>query len=90
MASSGSFVPLATGVTEEGDSPAVFRAHVVKPSADVPFQPISSFLPPPECTSPAAAPKVELERSGRTITRIRITCTCGQVIELNCRYEGQS
>lgn len=88
MSASGSFVPLSLGLPADGEKAAVFRAQVVKNAADVPFQPVASLLPPPTCSSPAAAPKIELERNGRTITRIRIICTCGQVIELECRYES--
>lgn len=88
MPATGSFVPLTLGAAPEGETAAVFRAQVVKKTAEAPFQSLASLLPAPACAAPAAVPKIELERNGRTITRIRITCTCGQVIELDCRYDG--
>jgi hypothetical protein len=33
-----------------------------------------------------AQPVVTLEKDGDRVTRIRIECTCGQVIELDCEY----
>lgn len=31
-------------------------------------------------------PRVELVREGDRVTRIRITCTCGQTVELECTH----
>ena len=31
-------------------------------------------------------PKVTLQKQGEVVTGIRIQCSCGQVIELNCVY----
>jgi len=31
-------------------------------------------------------PKVTLQRQGEVVSAIRIQCSCGQVIELNCVY----
>jgi hypothetical protein len=40
-----------------------------------------------EAASPAAcAPVITLQRNGDTVSRIRVQCSCGQVIELNCVY----
>jgi hypothetical protein len=36
--------------------------------------------------TPQAQPKVHLEREGDRITRIEITCSCGQILELKCQY----
>ena len=33
-----------------------------------------------------AKPSVTLQRNGDIVTGIRIQCTCGQVVELNCVY----
>ncbi|MCX8155503.1 MAG: hypothetical protein N3J91_03455 [Verrucomicrobiae bacterium] len=90
MAAPGSFIPLTLGTQAEAEKSTVFRAHVIKNAADAPFQPVASLLPAPTCSSPAAGPKLELERNGRTITRIRITCACGQILELDCRYPTAS
>ncbi|MFO1497071.1 MAG: hypothetical protein U1G07_01515 [Verrucomicrobiota bacterium] len=46
----------------------------------------------PAASAPAAhacagtAPSVALERNGDQISRIRIQCACGHVIELDCVY----
>ncbi|WCJ58207.1 hypothetical protein NXS98_10770 [Fontisphaera persica] len=87
MPAPGPFIPLALGSSAEGEKSAVFRAHVVKTTDDTRFEPLASLLPAPACGADPAGPRVELERNGRTITRIRIICTCGQVIELDCRYQ---
>lgn len=88
MPATGPFVPLTLGAATEGEGAAVFKAYVVKNQADTPFQSLAHLLPAPACAAPAGGPKIELERNGRTITRIRITCTCGQVHELDCRYDS--
>jgi len=59
--------------------------------------PAAEFSPLPEGQSPSAAKpaaashgevKVELKRDGDRITQIRIYCRCGEMIELNCDYNG--
>jgi hypothetical protein len=37
--------------------------------------------------SPGCEPRVTLDRNGDRITGIRVQCSCGQVIELVCRYD---
>jgi hypothetical protein len=37
-------------------------------------------------SSDGAEPKVTLERKGDRVSRIRIECCCGHVIELDCDY----
>ena len=32
------------------------------------------------------APVVDVERDGERITRIRIKCACGELIEIDCQY----
>jgi len=33
-----------------------------------------------------AEPRITVQRDGERVTGIRVTCTCGQVIELACSY----
>jgi len=41
------------------------------------------------CTAPAGSmPTVTLERSNGVVTAVRIECSCGQVVELSCVYDG--
>jgi hypothetical protein len=40
----------------------------------------------PHCASGTLLPAVTLEREGDRVTHIRIHCTCGQVVELECAY----
>lgn len=35
---------------------------------------------------PESQPQITFQRQGDQITHIRIQCSCGQVIELNCEY----
>ncbi|MHC1769707.1 MAG: hypothetical protein AB9869_36410 [Verrucomicrobiia bacterium] len=61
------------------------------------FQPLPNPSQPPESTSTsavavqrsgcAAEPSISFEREGPLITRIRVKCVCGQVLELACDYE---
>jgi hypothetical protein len=37
-------------------------------------------------TPPCSQPLITLRRDGDVISGIRIQCSCGQVIELDCRY----
>jgi len=37
-------------------------------------------------SSNCSQPKITLQREGEVVSRIRIQCTCGQVIELDCTY----
>ncbi len=57
--------------------------------------PAAEFAPLPENKgNPAPTPvrhgevKVELKRDGDKISQIRIYCRCGELIELNCDYNG--
>jgi hypothetical protein len=34
----------------------------------------------------AAKPTVTLERKGNVVTSIRVQCSCGQVLDINCQY----
>jgi len=67
------------------------------PSRPAPFAsgktvPAANGRPTPAPSAPAAPaqncppPKVTLQRQGDVVSSIRIQCSCGQVIELNCVY----
>jgi hypothetical protein len=67
------FVPLAQRL---GALP-----HVPAPTQG--FAPIKSGAP---CEAAKEEPKVELVRDGQRVKVIRVTCSCGEVIELQCDY----
>jgi hypothetical protein len=85
---SSSFKPLLTAVPAEANKRATFTARVVRQPAASPFQAAA----PAHAHGPSAAagsgeqPKVTVERQGDRISRIIVTCSCGEVIELDCRY----
>lgn len=82
------FIPLT--LTDGSVSPAEDGKHPR-------FQPLPNPSRPPESTSTsavsvqrsgcAAEPSISFEREGSLITRIRLKCVCGQVLELACDYE---
>ena len=57
------------------------------------FQPMAT--PPPVArpqkssvaTSPPCEPKVTVQRDGKRVTHLHITCTCGETIDLACLYD---
>ncbi len=80
------FKPLLPAGSAEPTPRLSFTAKVLRQPATVAsFQPASRA-----CTAPASPanhqPRVTLERQGDRISRILITCACGEVIELDCRY----
>lgn len=50
------------------------------------FHPLKAGEPAGATPHPAGEPKVTVERNGDCITKIKIQCSCGQVIELACSY----
>jgi hypothetical protein len=44
------------------------------------------FAKPQPASSPHRPVNLELKRDGDRITQIRITCRCGDLIELDCEY----
>jgi hypothetical protein len=84
------FVPLAAlakSATGNG-----FTALEFKPAQ----APAGKTPATPQAPKPGAAPtralqdceqpKVTLQREGEKVTAIRIECSCGQVVDLNCVY----
>jgi hypothetical protein len=84
---SDAFVPFAQSRSKPGASSESFRLTII-PQA----QQAAQFHPASAAASVAGAkpctkePQVTLEREGDRITRIKIQCPCGQVMELNCTY----
>ena len=50
-------------------------------------QPQSAIVAKPKaCSERRAQPSIECDRDGERVTRILITCGCGESIELECAY----
>ncbi len=41
---------------------------------------------PTGAPAPAAAPQIALDKEGEKVSRIRVTCACGETIVLDCAY----
>ncbi len=82
------FVPFAPPVPPVKD--ATFSPFQLPAQAAVSTQPLSATAKPTlivhGTADNCAQPSITLQRSGDTVTAIRIQCRCGQVIELNCVY----
>ena len=84
---SEAFVPFAKTQSKPGASGDSFRLTIIPQAAQTtPFQPVSANAHSQNAKPCAKEPQVTLEREGDRITRIKIQCTCGQVVELNCTY----
>lgn len=73
--------------------PLFAAEHAPGRASAAPFQPTPAARPapgPPSLPDGAPAgrhhPVVSLVREGERVTHIRVTCSCGQVIELACDY----
>lgn len=55
-------------------------------AAEAPSDLSPASLAPPHPTPCAAEPSISVEREGSLITRIRVKCICGHVLELACEY----
>lgn len=90
------FVPLFTTIPPVGGTTAANRLAALASSPEK-----SSFVPSlvgavstpaagtPHCVAPTgetAQPTVTLHHDDGKVTRIRIHCACGQVIDLDCVY----
>ena len=86
--STNTFVPLAapsavatspTGVTQTKAPGEASSAKVFRPLHDaVAASPSAAHIP--------GEPKITFERDGDRVTRIRIQCSCGHTLELDCAY----
>jgi hypothetical protein len=81
------FVPLAKAPSKTGPAGESFRLTVLPQSQlAAPFLAVQPGSPGASASPCAKEPQITLERNGDCITRIKIQCTCGQILELNCTY----
>lgn len=95
---SDAFKPLiASPSAAPGAAAGAFQPKVVPASGAAPSVPAANTAPvaaaaPVSASESASAkasadpPVVTFERDGDQVKLIRVTCTCGQVIELECAY----
>jgi hypothetical protein len=69
--------PTPTDFTASSNAPASTAPHAAAPSATVVA---------PRAHAEHAKPVVSLRREGDKVVGIRVECTCGSVIELDCVY----
>lgn len=87
-----SFVPLTT-TQASGEKPD-FRVTVISKTAQPPtFQTLEEKLPPPALPAKTGGakscePRISVQRDGDKVTNIRVQCSCGQVMDLACIYQG--
>jgi len=67
------------------DNVAASAAFAAMSPGSKPFPSLKPGAHPPGVTAPSL-PSVTLQKDGDRVTHIRIHCTCGQVIELECSY----
>ena len=82
------FQPFVTPRPAANEAPG-FRVKLVSASTDAEPSFVACPTPHPARPSSAAAPAapvVTLRREGDRVTGIRVQCTCGQVIDLECVY----
>lgn len=77
--------PIRLKVISSPDAPApVINAPAAASPGSKPAS--TAFAPMGGAHVHQGQPKVTAEKEGDRITKIRIQCTCGQVIELDCQY----
>ncbi|HRY48073.1 MAG TPA: hypothetical protein P5186_08505 [Candidatus Paceibacterota bacterium] len=87
-----SFIPLTLSSDAAAqNSQAVFRpatltAPVNRPPQDAPPKIVSISKPHPHNPTATADPKVSVIKDGDRVTSIRIQCSCGQCVEIQCLY----
>jgi hypothetical protein len=78
------FVPLVSARNQKGESP-FNTLKAALPAASVPTaKSAASLTEAPVVCDPK--PVITLQRTGEIVTGIRVTCGCGQVIDLACVY----
>ena len=85
------FVPLIAAPPRPLGERPEFRVAIAKKPGKV--QKIQAALGNFSAANPPARaggcePKVNLQRDGNRVTGIQVKCSCGQVMELSCVYEG--
>jgi|YelNatPaOPRAMG01_1025707.scaffolds.fasta_scaffold02902_6 hypothetical protein len=79
------FVPLLDDASAPVAQPGNGAAPVFCPW-DQPHKPATKPEPAEPNAAAASEPVLTVQRNGDQITQIQIRCTCGQLIELDCRY----
>ena len=81
------FVPFSKLRSKTGPVGESFRLTILPQlQKTAPFLPVQAAPVGAAASNVPKEPLVTLERDGDRITRIKIQCTCGQVVELNCTY----
>jgi hypothetical protein len=82
------FTPLTPAALTAGGAPsAISSAGAFKPlpspASATAAATTSATAAPGNC---AAKPAITLQRKGNVVTSIRVQCSCGQVLDINCQY----
>ena len=79
------FTPLTPAALTAGGAPsAISSAGAFKPlPSPAGAVAAATSAAPGNC---AAKPVITLQRKGNVVTSIRVQCSCGQVLDINCQY----
>ena len=82
------FIPLRSAAPAQPAAFAALEVKVVTQAASHPaFQPLETKPADQSHLSESCGqPVVTLQRDGDVVSRIRIQCGCGQVLDLDCAY----
>ena len=82
------FVPFQVATSDGSRPQTEARTEVIaRAQKAIVFRPLTQ--PPAHLAAPPnthGEPSVTLERDGERVTRIKVQCSCGQVLELACDY----
>lgn len=91
---SAAFLPLLPNAeSPAGNAPMPFQSLRPRSDSEASAKPCavvgdSSLSSSSSCSARRGQPAVHCERDGDRITRIRVTCACGEIIELDCAYDS--
>ena len=77
------FTPLTPASLAPGGAASLAGSFKPLPSAASISAATPATAAPGNC---AAKPAVTLQRKGNVVTSIRVQCSCGQVLDINCQY----
>jgi hypothetical protein len=82
------FVPAKVPVAQVAQAAAQLQVLPPAEASSPPFKAVSAAAHLHSMTAAGLSqpPKITLQRTGEKVTGIRIECTCGQMIELECSY----
>jgi hypothetical protein len=85
---SDSFTPLTPAAISAGGKPSASSpAGVFKPlPSPAAAAAVPGGAPATAHGNCATKPVITLQRTGNVVTSIRVQCSCGQVIDINCQY----